>query len=152
MMIISNRYKDTLNDFIDSSDTEFSDWLESPNRPGPIDKGTHNALRSRSASPTLSEEDCLDEDILVTSLKLAPKTKNSQGYKYYDVTPLGFKSGRLQYGKGQRGREDRKDKRSGENEGSERGRGSHWQNKVNPMVREISGAEASAYHHIIDQC
>ena len=76
IVAIPNKYKDTFDDLIDSSDTEFSDQLESPDRLRPIDKGTRNTPRSRGASPSFSEEeeDCLDKDVLVTSLKLVPKT------------------------------------------------------------------------------
>ncbi len=78
-MAISNKYKDTLDDLIDSSDIEFSDWPNSPNRPdspdwpGLFNKGSRNAPRSRGNSLTLLEEDYLDEDVLVTSLDLVPK-------------------------------------------------------------------------------
>lgn len=92
---IPSRYKNTLNDLINSSDTEFLDrlesldlpeslnWLESPNWPEsldrlePINKGTRNALRSKRALSTLLEEDDLDEYISVTSLKLALQTQDS---------------------------------------------------------------------------
>ncbi len=70
---IPNKYKDTLDDLIDSSDTESQDRPNSPNRPGLIDKGSRNTPRSRGGSPTLSEEDRLDEDVPVTSLEPAPK-------------------------------------------------------------------------------
>ena len=71
---ILNKYKDTLYDLIDSLDTEFSDQPESPDWPGPIDKGTRNAFRSKGALSSLLEEDCLDEDVLVTALEQVPKT------------------------------------------------------------------------------
>ena len=76
---IPNKYKDSLDDLIDSSDTESPDQPESPDWLEPIDKGTCNVPRSRGASLSLSEEeeDCLDKDVLVTSLKLAPKTRLS---------------------------------------------------------------------------
>ena len=72
---IPNKYKDSLDDLIDSSDTKSLDQPEFPNWLGPIDKGIRNAPKFRSASPSLleEEENCLDEDVLVTSLKLAPK-------------------------------------------------------------------------------
>ena len=153
-MAILNKYKDTLDDLIDSSDTESPNQPESPDRLGPIDKGTRNAPRSRGASPSLSEEeeDRLDKDVLVMSLKLVPKTWDSQVYKRHDVAPLGPKSGRAQYEEGQRDGEDGKDKRGGENERGEMGRGGHRGNKVNPIVEESSGSEASVYHHIINRC
>ena len=74
-MAIPNKYKDTLDDLIDSSDIKSPDQPESPDWLGLIDKGIRNASRSRGASPSLleAEEDCLDKDVLVTSLKLAPK-------------------------------------------------------------------------------
>ena len=76
-MAIFNKYNDILDDLIDSLDTESPDQPEFLDRLEPIDKRTRNASRSRGASPSLSEEDeeCLDEDVLVTLLKLAPKTQ-----------------------------------------------------------------------------
>ena len=73
-------------------------------------------------------------------------------YKRHDVAPFSPKSGRAQYREGQRGREDGKDKRGGENGRDERGGGGHCGNKVNSMVGESSGSEASVYHHIIYRC
>ena len=73
-------------------------------------------------------------------------------YKRHDIAPLDPRSGRAQYGEGQRGGEDGKDKRGGENGRGEMGGGGHCGNKVNPMVEESSGSEASIYHHIIYQC
>ncbi len=72
IIAIPNKYKDTLDDLIDSSDIESPDRPDSPDWPGLIDKGSRNAPRSRSGSLTLSEEDCLDEDVPVTSLKPVP--------------------------------------------------------------------------------
>ena len=101
-MAISNKYKDTFDDLIDSSDTEFPNLPKSPNRLEPIDKGTRNVPRSRDASPSLleEEEDRLDEDVLVILFKLAPKTRDSQVNKRHDIASFGPKSGRAQYGKG----------------------------------------------------
>ena len=118
-----------------------------------MDKGTRNASRFKNALPSFleKEEDCLDKNILVTLLELAPKTQDSQVYKCHNVAPLGPKSRKALYGEGQRGEEDKKDKRGRENGKDERvGRG-HHRNKVNPMVGESSGSEASVYHHIIYQ-
>ncbi len=114
---IPNRYKDTLDDLIDSSDTESPDWPDSPDRPGLIDKGSRNVSRSKGNSPTLSEEDRLDEDI---PLELVPKIRTSQMHERHDIAPLGLKSGRAQYGSSQRGGEDGKDKKGGENGKDER--------------------------------
>ncbi len=146
IVAIPNKYKDTLNDLIDNSDTESPDRPDSPDRPGLIDKGSRNAPRSRGSSPTLSEEDRLDEDV---QLEPAPKIRAFQMHERHDVTPLGPKSGRAQYGNSQRGREDRKGKRGGENGKGERG---HGGNKVGPVVEKSSGSEASDYYHIIYQC
>ncbi len=91
---IPNKYKDTLDNFIDSSDTESPDRSDSPDRPGLIDKGSRNASRSRGSSPTLLEEDCLDEDVPVTSLEPTPKIRASQIHQCYDVASLGPRSGK----------------------------------------------------------
>ena len=74
IMAISNKYNNTLDNLIDSSDTEFPDQLESLNWPRLTEKKTRNTPRSKNASPRLLEEDCLDEDVLVTALERAPKT------------------------------------------------------------------------------
>ena len=112
---IPNKYKDSLDDLIDSSNTESLDQPGSPDRLGPIDKGLRNSPRSRGTSTSVSkkEEDRLDEDVLVTLLKLAPKTQDSQVYKRHDIAPLSPKSGRAQYEEGQKGGEDGKDKGGG---------------------------------------
>ena len=111
-------------------------------------------LKSRSALTSLSEEeeDCLDEDVLVTLLKLAPKTRDSQVYKRYDVAPLGLKNGRAQYGENQRDREDGKNKRGGENGKGKKGGGGYCRNEVKPMVGESSDSDTSIYYHIIYRC
>ena len=151
---ILNKYKDTLDDLIDSLDTESPDQPESSDWLGPIDKRTCNVPRSRGASSSLleEEEDRLDKDVLVTLLKLAPKTRDSLVYKRHNVAPLGPKSRRVQYKEGQRGGEDGKDKKGGENRRGKRGGGGHRGNKVNSMVGESNGSEVSVYHHIIYQC
>ena len=124
----------------------------SPDWPGSIDKGTRNSPRSRGTSPSLLQEDCLDDDVSVIALERAPQTRNSQVFKRYYVALLGPKSGRAQYGDGQRGGEDRKDKRSRENRRDERDGGGHWGNKVNLVVEESSSSETSIYYHIIYWC
>ncbi len=88
----------------------------------------------------------MDEDVPITSLEPAPKIRASQVHQCHDVAPLGPKSGRAQYGNSQRGGEDGKSKRGGENGKSERG---HRGTKVDPLVEESSGFEASDYYHII---
>lgn len=71
---ILNKYKNILDDFIDSLDTESLDQLESLNWPGLIDKERHNTPKARNASPSLLEEEHLDEDILVMMLEQVHKT------------------------------------------------------------------------------
>ncbi len=70
-------------------------------------------------------------------------------HQYHDVTFLGPKSGRAQYGNSQKGEEDEKGKRGRENGKSERG---YWGNKVDPVVEKSSGSETSDYYHIIYLC
>ena len=65
---IPNKYKNTLDNLIDSSDAESLDYPDSPNRPGLIDKGLCNTLKSRDGSLTFLEENRLDENILITLL------------------------------------------------------------------------------------
>ena len=72
IVAISNQYKDTLDDLIDSSDLESLDWVEQ------IDKKSRNAPMSEGSSADLSEKDCLDEDLPDRSSQLAPKTENLQ--------------------------------------------------------------------------
>ncbi len=67
-------------------------------------------------------------------------------HEYHDVVPLGPKSRRVQYGNNQRGEEDGKSKRGKENRKGEKG---HWGNKVDLVVEESSGSEASDYYYII---
>ena len=67
-MVISNKYKDTLDDFI-SSDIKLLDWLDFPNRPKLIDKGSQNVFKSRGGSRSILQENYLDKDVSVTSLE-----------------------------------------------------------------------------------
>ena len=71
IVAIPNQYKDTLDDFIDSSDLWSPDWARL------IDKRSHNALISESSSTDLSKGDCLNKDLLNRSSQFAPKTKYS---------------------------------------------------------------------------
>ena len=73
IVAISNKYKNTFDDLIDSSDIASPDHPDSWNWPGLIDKRSRNTPKSKNGSPTFLEKNCLDEDILITSLKLAPK-------------------------------------------------------------------------------
>ena len=70
---IFNKYKNIFDDLIDSSNTKSPDYPDFLNRPRLIDKGLHNALKSKNSSPTFLEEDCLDKNSLNMSLKLIPK-------------------------------------------------------------------------------
>ena len=68
-MAIYNKYKDTLNNLIDSSDSESLDW------PEPIDKGSCNTPRFVGSSMKLLEGGCLDKNFLdCQSIWQAPKT------------------------------------------------------------------------------
>lgn len=96
IVVILNKYKNTLDDFIDSLDTEFLSQPESLNQPEPIDKGTRNMGRSRGALTSLSEENCLNEDVLITLLGLTPKIQDVQVYKCHNIVSLSCKSGKVQ--------------------------------------------------------
>ena len=98
------------------------------------------------------EKNCLDKDVLVTLLELAPKTQDFQVYKRYDVAFFGLKSGRAQYREGQKGGEDGKNKRGGEIGRDERGEKGHFGNEVNLIVEKSSNSEANVYNHIIYWC
>ena len=91
---ISNKYKDALNNLIDSSDTEFPNYLDSPNWLGLIDKESWNTSKSRNSSSTFLEEDCLNEDILILSFMPAPKIRDYQVHQCHDIAILGAKSGK----------------------------------------------------------
>ena len=95
------------------------------------------------------KEDRLDKNISITSLEPAPKIWDSQVYQRYNVTTLGAKTGRAQYGKCQRGGEDKKGKRDRKDREDKRNGEYHWGNKKHLVVRENSSSEASVYHHII---
>ncbi len=144
-----NNYKNTLDNLINISDTESPDQSDSPDRPRLIDKGSHNALKSKIGLPTLSEKDRLDENVPVTSLEPAPKIWVSQVHQRHDIAPLSPKGKRAQYGNSQRDEEDKKCKKGWENGKSERGRRGHWMNKVDQVVEESGGSETSDYYHII---
>lgn len=87
-MAIPNKYKDTFNDFIDSLDIEFPDWLKS------IDKWSRNAFRSEDSSTRFYKGNCLNKNVSKKLSRLAPKTRDSQVYQHYDVTLFDSKSGR----------------------------------------------------------
>lgn len=70
-------------------------------------------------------------------------------YKCHDITPLGPKGGRTQFGEGQKGRKDEKNIRGGENGRDKRREEGYRGNKVNPMVGKSSGSKATIYYFII---
>ena len=70
---IFNKYKKTLDNLINSSDIESSNYPDSPNWLRLIDKKSYNILKSRDSSPTFSKEDCLNKNVLITSLEPALK-------------------------------------------------------------------------------
>ena len=70
---IFNKYKDILNDLIDSSNTKFLDCPDFLNWLQLIDKRSRNIPKSRGGSSTFLEKNCLDEDVLITLLELASK-------------------------------------------------------------------------------
>lgn len=71
-MAISNKYRNTFDNLINTSDMEFLNW------PGLNDKGSCNALKFESSSMGLLERDFLDKDVLDRSSQLAPKNVDSQ--------------------------------------------------------------------------
>ena len=87
---------------------------------GLINKESHNTIKCKSGSSTFLEEDYLDKDVSILLLNPAPKIQNFQVYQHYDVAIFGAKSQRAQYENGQRGREDGKSKRGGEDREVER--------------------------------
>ena len=119
-MAISNQYKNTLDDLIDSLDPD------SPDLAGLIDEKFRNALMSKGSSEDCSKGDCLNEDLPNRLSRLASKTKDSQ------VRQRRVFASRAGYGKSQSGEKDR------------------WGNKINLVVRGSSNIKASVYHHLID--
>ena len=82
---IPNKYKDTLDDLSDSSNTKSLDHSDSPNRLELIDKGSRNIPKSRDSLSAFLQEDCLDKNILIISLKLLLKFETP---KYITTTTL----------------------------------------------------------------
>ena len=77
IMAIPNKYKNTLDDLIDSSDTESPDQPKSPDQSGSIDKMIRNSPRLTGALLSLMGENCLDKDVSIMVLKRALKTQDS---------------------------------------------------------------------------
>lgn len=80
-MLIPNKNKDTLNNPIDSLDTEFLNSPKFLDWPKLSNKKIRNISCSRSTLSTYSKENCIDYDISVISLELEPKTWNYKVYK-----------------------------------------------------------------------
>ncbi len=120
-MAILKKYKDTFDDLINSSNTKCQDLPKSQDWPGLINKGSQNAPMSRDGLPTLLEEDRLDEDVSVMSLELVRKIRASQVHQHHNVALFGLMYRKTQYVNSQRGEEDGKSKRNGENGKGERG-------------------------------
>ena len=73
IVAIFNKYKNTLNNLIDSLDTESLDCPDFSNWLGLIDKRSRNTLKSRGSSSTFLEEDCLNEDVSIMLLEPTSK-------------------------------------------------------------------------------
>lgn len=96
-MVISNRYKDNLDDFINSSDLELPDWLRR------IDKRLFNVPRSIDNSTRLLKKSCLDKNVSdYQSAKWVPKTENSQIYYHHENALLSPISKKEYYEKDER--------------------------------------------------
>lgn len=68
IIVICNKYKDTLNDFIDNLNTKSSNWLEL------IDKGSRNVFRFKGNLIRFLKENYLNKNVIDKLLRLAPKT------------------------------------------------------------------------------
>lgn len=63
-----SKYKNSLNDFIDSLDTKSKHQLESPDQPRIINEATCNVYGYRGGLSTFLKKNCKDENILVSYL------------------------------------------------------------------------------------
>lgn len=126
MVAIPNRYKNTLDDFIDSLDPEFLDW------PRLIDKKLHNMPKTKNSLVGFLLENYLNEDVLDKSLWLLFQTKNSQVHQCCDIAHLSSKNRRAKHEKCRKRRKN------------------YWKNNINPLVRKSSNTKVSIYYHIID--
>ena len=132
---ILNKYKNTLDNLIDSLDTEFLDYLDSRNRSRLIDKGLRNALKSRDGSPTFLEKDCLNENISITLLELAFKIQDYLMQQCLNITTFDTKCGKAQYEKSHQNGKDKKSRKNEEDWEGQKNWEGHWENKVNFLVR-----------------
>lgn len=85
-----NKYKHTLDDFIDSSNLKSPNWL------GPIDEELCNVSKSEGSLRRFSERFYLDENFSNSSEWRLSETENFQVHQYRNITSLGHKSGRVQ--------------------------------------------------------
>lgn len=88
-MPISNKYKNTLNYFINNLDSKSLLRLNN--------KGFYNVPRSKHGSKSFLEKNCLNKDVLTSnrSLWVVPKTKNFQLHQHYNVAFFDQKSIRV---------------------------------------------------------
>lgn len=68
-----NKYKNTFNDLINSSNTEFPYYL---NWLGLMNKRSHNIVKFKVNLPIFFKEDCLNKNVFVMSLELKLKIRN----------------------------------------------------------------------------
>lgn len=87
-MAISNRYKNILNNFIDSLNPE--------SLPRPINEKLCKTSRLKDGLTRFPKKNCLYENVSASnkSLQLMPKTRNFQSYQRRDILPFGPKSKR----------------------------------------------------------
>lgn len=134
IVAILNKYKVTLNDLIDNSDAK------SPDQLGLINKRLYNALKSENSPRGFLKQDCLDDDVLNRSSRLAPKSEDSQVYQRHDIILFSFKSRRSQFEKVQKGEKEEKYQKSEK---------SHVEGKINPMIGKTVFSKINIYHHKI---
>lgn len=125
IMAIPNRYKDTFEDLLNSSD------IKPPNMPRPVDKKLHNVMLGSENLPT---ELKLDKNISDGSQRQqkhcrVPIAEGFVRQQCHDTQVFGPK----------------RDRKVREKKGIE----GRWKGGVKPVVGEASIFEASVYYHII---
>lgn len=88
IVTISNRYKNSLYNLIDSSGANNLDW------PNLINKKLCHIPRIKDSSTRFLEGNCLNKNVLDRSLRLAPKTQDFQVDQGYDIIYFCLKSRR----------------------------------------------------------
>lgn len=81
IVAIPNKYKDTFDNLIDSSDQESLNWTEL------MDGRFCYASRSEGSSAIFSERDYLNKNVPDRSSQLAPKTRDLQKRQRHVVIP-----------------------------------------------------------------